>query len=54
MYYPSFYCVQTVTHFSNKTLIETRNLFISAVSFKSTDADVIIAGDSEGTIHFLK
>jgi len=35
-------------------MIETRGLFVSAVGYKSGDHEGIYAGDSEGTIHFIK
>jgi len=54
LFYPSFFCDQTVTHFTEKFLLDTKNLFISSIALKAGDMGTIIAGDSFGTIHFLK
>jgi hypothetical protein len=53
MYYPSFYCFQVINHFSDRPLLETRDLYISAISYKSGENDWCVAGDSEGTIHII-
>jgi hypothetical protein len=54
MLYPSFTAGQIISHYSDKPLIETKNLFISSVGYKSGDNPGVVAGDSEGTIYFFK
>ena len=48
LYYPSFYCDQVITHFSDKSPVETKNLFVSSIAVKPGDTSTIIAGDSFG------
>ncbi|RZK05279.1 MAG: hypothetical protein EOO43_22095 [Flavobacterium sp.] len=50
LFYPSFFCDQTITHFTEKFLLDTKNLFISSVALKAGDTSTIIAGDSFGII----
>ena len=49
MFYPAFFCHQTLNHFADKSLADAKNLFISSLAMKSGDTNMIIAGDSFGT-----
>lgn len=48
LFYPSFFCDQTINHFTEKFLLDTKNLFISSIALKPGDTSTIIAGDSFG------